>query len=172
MMDVCFCDIDGVLNFSSYGEDIYYDKFHDKEIALDQECVDNFLKLLEMFPDLKIVWSTDWRFDDNVYWNTWRNPRKYLEETYPILKSRVIGKTPKRMSSSHYHEVKWWLDQNASNNELDGYVVIDDLKFPEPWFGIEKHTVWSNPCKGFTKDNLQQAIEILKHGGGYVNRKT
>ena len=158
-MNVCFCDIDGVLNFSSYGEDIYYDKFHDKEIALDQECVDNFLKLLEIFPDLKIVWSTGWRFDDNVYWNTWRNPRKYLEETYPILKSRVIGKTPRKMSSERFHEIKWWLDRHS--NEILNYVILDDIKFPNPWFGIERHCVECKYDHGFDNEALKKAIEIL-----------
>ena len=171
MRRVLFCDIDGVLNFASYGEDTYYDKHCGDEVALDKDCVSNLLKLLELLSDLKIVWSTDWRFVEDEWWRRWKNPVKHLEATCPLLKSRVIGKTPKMMSSSHCHEVKWWLDQNASSNELDGYVVIDDLKFPEPWFGIEKHIVWSDPCKGLTEENLQQAIEILEHGGGYVKKK-
>ena len=58
-MRVLFCDIDGVLNFAEYGDDTYYDKYYGKEVALDDECIEHLKRLLERFPDLKIVWSTD-----------------------------------------------------------------------------------------------------------------
>ena len=170
-MKVLFCDIDGVLNFADYGEDAYYDKYYGKEVALDDECIERLKRLLERFPDLKIVWSTDWRFLEDDYWYAWKHPLKHLEANYQWLKERVIGKTPKKMSSERWHEVKWWLDKNASYGELDGYVILDDLKFPSPWFGIEDHVVWCNPCQGFTETNLQEAIVVLECSGGYVKKE-
>lgn len=165
LMKACLLDIDGCLNFADYGVDIYYDKYYGKKVALDDECIERLKRLLERFPDLKIIWSTDWRFLENDYWYEWKHPLKHLEEIYPWLRERVAGKTPKKMSSERWHEVKWWLDDNSA--KIDGYVIIDDIVFPESWFGIEKHIVQCDPCKGFTEENLIQAVKILEYGGKY-----
>ena len=81
-MRVLFADIDGVCNASGYGEDVYYDRFADCDLALDMENVKNFRQLLEDFPDLKIVWSTDWRSYDGLLWHDkWKNPRLWLNHS-------------------------------------------------------------------------------------------
>lgn len=159
-MRVCFLDIDGVLNYADYGEDTYYDKYGAEKVALDPECVSRLKTLLETFPDLKIVWSTSWRNFKGECWNGFQNPLKYLEDNHPWLKERIIGKTPMKMSSQRWHEVKWWLDRNET--KLDGYVVLDDIAFPKDWFGIENHVVLCELNTGFTQKNLEEAIEILK----------
>lgn len=164
---VCFLDIDGVLNFAPWGEDLYYDKHADDEVALDAGCIEHLKSLVEKFPDLRIVWSTDWRMHDSDFWEKWKNPVKHLELTCSWLRERVIGITPKKLTSERWHEVKWWLDANASHNELAGYVILDDLEFPAKWFGIEKHVVQTDPCQGFTEDKLQEAINVLESYGGY-----
>lgn len=158
-MKVLFLDIDGVLNFSSDGEDTYYDKYCKSEVALDQECIKRLKRLVSIFPDLKIVWSTDWRNVKGRCWNKWKNPVKYLEETCLWLAERVIGKTPAKMSSERWHEVKWWLDENLE--DVDGYAVLDDIQFPRDWFGIERHCITTSTREGFTEGKLAEAVKIL-----------
>ena len=160
-MKVLFCDIDGVLNFASYGVDTYFDKYCNEKVALDDKCIERLKRLLEMFSDLKIVWSTDWRYVDTDWWHSWKNPVKYLESEFPWLAERVIGKTPKKMSSDRWHEVKWWIDEHR--DEIDAYVILDDIVFPSKWFGIEKHCVECKFSEGFTEDKFKEAVRILNN---------
>lgn len=124
---VCFLDIDGVLNFAPSAKDLYYDKHAGSTIDLDDRCIECLKSLVEKFSDLKIVWSTSWRMYDGSFWRKLKNPVKHLEAACSWLRERIIGVTPKRLTSERWHEVKWWLDANASHGELAGYVILDDL---------------------------------------------
>lgn len=158
-MDVLFCDIDGVLNRAGYGEDTYADRFENGDLALDADCVENLKSLLGEFPDLKIVWSTDWRFCEEPLWRgEWRNPRLWLESR-DWMSGRVAGKTPCKMSSEHFHDIKWWLDANPG---VSRYAILEDSYFPEDWFGIEKHLVRCDPSAGLTRENAAEVARILK----------
>ena len=157
-MKVVFLDIDGVLNKTTFGEDLYHDTFGDADLPLHMDCVDNLKTLLESDPDIKIVWSTDWRHYDDAYFDRWKNPRLWLE-SQDWMKGRVIGKTPKKMSSEHFHDIKWWLD---AHKDVKKYVILEDSYFPEEWFGLEKHLVRIDSSKGFDKNMLTQAMFILE----------
>lgn len=154
---VIFLDIDGVLNHVEYGLDTYHDHFAEANIPLDKDNVDALEKLLNAEKDAKIVWSTDWRFCQDEKWDKWTNPRKVLE-TLPFMKDRIIGITPKKFSSEHFHEIHWWLKAHPN---VTKYLILEDGYFPDEWFGLEKHLMRIDPTKGFTENNIQQAQEIL-----------
>lgn len=156
LMKVVFLDIDGVLNGASYGEDTYFDAFADKDLALHQSCLDNLKAIVDAHPDAKIVWTSDWRFYDKAKWHQWKNPKLYLE-ALPWLAGKFIGKTPAKMSSEHYHDIKWWLDENKTEH----YVILEDSYFPKNWFGIEKHLVATDSNIGLSKKDADLAIKIL-----------
>lgn len=159
MTRVIFLDIDGVLNHSNPGEDVYYDVFEGKDLALDQDNINALKKILDNVSDAKIVWSTDWRHYSQSMWNSWKNPCKWLEEQ-DFLANRIIGKTPQKMSSEHFHDIKWWLDQH---DNVKKYAILEDSYFPQDWFGLEKHLVQVNPNKGLTERDADKAIEILNN---------
>ena len=66
------------------------------------------------------------------------------------------------MSSEHFHDIKWWLDEySAKNKNLPKYVILEDGYFPEKWFGIERHLVRCDHRLGLTAENAGLAVEIL-----------
>ena len=68
-----------------------------------------------------------------------------------------------KMSSSHWHDVKWWLDENPS----DCYVVIDDLSYPSKFPSVSMqndlsmHCVTPNWNVGLTDDDIKAASYLL-----------
>lgn len=157
-MKIVFLDIDGVLNKTTFGEDLYFDTFEDQKVPLHMDLVDNLRTLIESDSEIKVVWSTDWRHTDSEMWNKWLNPRLWLERQ-EWMKDRIIGITPKKMSSYHYHEIKWWLDYHK---DIRKYVILEDSYFPEDWFGLEKHLIQVDSSKGFDKNCLTKAMFILE----------
>lgn len=156
-MKIVFLDIDGVLNRTNFSEELYADAFTKQDVPLCMDLVDNLKTLVESDPDIRVVWTTDWRLTDTEKWNEWINPRLWLERQ-DWMKDRVIGITPKKMSSSHYHEIKWWLDDHK---DIKKYVILEDSYFPEDWFGLEKHVVRIDSAIGFDKNNLTKAFFII-----------
>lgn len=155
---VLFLDIDGVLNHAAYGEDLYFDKFAAENLAIDTDNLDCLKKLLNNVPDLKIVWSTSWGTVNDERWNKWLNPRLWLEKQ-DFMKDRILGITPRKMSSEHYHEIKWWLDDHK---DIKTYVILEDNYFPMNWFGIDEHLVRIDNEYGLTTADVDKAISILK----------
>lgn len=157
-MKVIFLDIDGCLSHSLRDEDLYHDHFADKDIPVDEDNLAAFKSVVDRVPDAKVVWSTDWRFFDEPLWHDrWKNPRLYLE-SLPWMAGRVVGKTPCKMSSEHFHDIKWWLDDHPG---VDRYVVIEDSYFPAEWFGIERHVVKCDPGIGLTAEGADEAVRLL-----------
>ena len=157
-MDILFLDIDGVLNNTSSAGNRDGSRFIEKDLAICRDNLENLKRLLEKFPDLKIVWSTDWRYRDEQTWFGWRNPIIWLKNQ-PWMAGRIIGKTPCKMSSEHYHEIKWWLDDHP---ETENYVIFEDSCFPKDWFGIDRHTVYCDEKIGLTAEAVATAEDILK----------
>lgn len=158
-MKVILLDIDGCLNNSGDGEDVYFDRHSESELALDMRNVSNLKSVIDRVPDVRVVWSTDWRFCEDELWRgKWRNPRLWLERQ-PWMAGRVIGNTPKKMSSERFHEVKWWLDEHPDATE---YAVIEDSYFPDDWFGIEKHLVRCDHSRGFTAEDADRTVMLLE----------
>ena len=156
-MRVVFLDIDSVLNHAAPGLDIYFDETEKGKVPIDNGNLEAFKKVLAHDPDLKVVWSTDWRYYDDELWNGYMNPRLWLE-AQDFMKGRIIGKTPQKMSSEHFHDIKWWLDEH---DEVQKYVILEDSYFPDKWFGLDKHLVRVSRDTGLTDEDADDAIRIL-----------
>lgn len=132
-MKILFLDIDSVLNCSKYGEDLYYgaeyamEELIEANIPLCVPCLKALMYIFKEVPDLKVVWSTDWRLYDKPTYNGYGNPRFWLEKQ-PWMKGRIIGKTPKKMSSTHYEEIRMWFsyDKKDQNIDVEKFAILDD----------------------------------------------
>lgn len=130
-MKILFLDIDSVLNHSKPAEDLYNGEecagspFVEDNVPL---CKDNIAALKHIFeavPDLKVVWSTDWRLYDKPDYHGFKNPRLWLE-AQDWMEGRVIGKTPKKMSSTHYEEIRMWFSYEKKDLDIESFAILDD----------------------------------------------
>lgn len=130
-MKILFCDIDSVLNHSKLAEDCYDGEecagsaFVEDKVPLCQDNIAALKHIFEEVPDLKVVWSTDWRLYDKPDYNGFKNPRQWLEKQ-PWMKGRIIGKTPKKMSSTHYEEIQMWFSYDKKDIEVEKFAILDD----------------------------------------------
>lgn len=157
---IIFLDIDGVLNHSNVGEDTYYDHFENVSIPIDQNNLKYFEEVLIKYPEIRIVWSTDWRLYNEEMWNGWKNPRLYLEKR-PLWKDKIIGKTPKKMSSEHHDEIRLWFRGHGGYDSIKNWIAIDDLYLPGSFF--DEHTIRTNPSFGFSKNNQVDLIALIEY---------
>ena len=129
-MKILFLDIDSVLNVSRYGEDLYNNgrsdfPFVEDNVPLNVKCIDALKYIFNEVPDLKVVWSTDWRLYDKPTYNDYRNPRLWLEKQI-WMKNRIIGNTPKKMSSTHYEEIRMWFTYEKKDLKIEKFAILDD----------------------------------------------
>ena len=166
-MKIVFCDIDSVLNHSKYAEDCYEGEEHAGDAFVEDKvplCKDNIEALKHIFeevPDLKVVWSSDWRLYDKPTYNIYRNPRLWLE-AQSWMEGRVIGKTPKKMSSTHYEEIRMWFSHEKKDLDVEKFAILDDYDslgmttyFKNDFFKCE-------PESGLTMETANKVIEHLK----------
>lgn len=161
-MRLLFLDIDGCLNTSPYGECIYNMNTEDiaacysdltylkDRIPVCKLNLDALRQITESVPDIGIIWTTDWRFDCNDdYANKfgWRNPKVWLE-AQPWLKSRVIGMTPKKMSSNRFEEIHFWFAENAFGRKYaDSAWLMDKMQSPHsmffnaPYYDVDNYAI-------------------------------
>ncbi len=130
-MKTLFLDIDSVLNNSKPAEDCYQgeehagDDFVEDKVPLCKDNIEALKHIFEAVPDLKVVWSTDWRLYDKPDYNGFKNPRQWLE-AQPWMEGRVIGKTPKKMSSTHYEEIRMWFLYEKKDLDIEKFAILDD----------------------------------------------
>lgn len=159
-MKVIFLDFDGVLN--SQGSFIYETarrKKHKEQgvsgpvnQTLCNVCTANFQRILDQYPDVKIVLSTTWRILFDIDW------LKAKLAEYHVDGSRVIGKTPDLQWKSRGQEIQQWLDEHP---EVTHYVAIDDNADEiDIIHGSERfvHTSWGG---GLTFDHAEEVINKL-----------
>ena len=164
-MKILFCDIDSVLNHSKYAEDCYQGEEYAGDVFVEDKvplCKDNIIALKHIFeavPDLKVVWSTDWRLYDKPEYNGFKNPRQWLE-AQDWMKDRIVGKTPKKMSSTHYEEIRMWFSENEYYRCAgDGKACIDQF-MPGNYINVDKFAILddyaTNAMFSYFKDNFFQ----------------
>ena len=141
-MNVLFLDMDGVINGTEF-EKQYFREYGIRLRCFGCVCpvmVHRVNKLIEEF-DLKIVWSSDWRFAKEQY-NSWKNPKDWIEKNF-LEEGIVIGNNPRKMSSNRFEEIHFWFTSNEYSKKFYGkewvkgqyyevrnYVVIDDFDSP------------------------------------------
>lgn len=179
-IDILFLDIDSVLNCAEYASTSYDEDKSSKalvehNVPLHSKCIEALQHILRELPELKIVWSTDWKLSEDDYWNGWHNPRKWLEAQF-WMKDRVVSNTPKRFTSTHPQEIHLWFKQNEFNKkhktcswmkdkhyDIGSYAILDD------WddnlmrkFG--SHLFLTNSDHGLTAEIADKLISDMKEG--------
>lgn len=170
-MKILFLDIDSVLNCSKYGEDLYQgaeyamEELIDANIPLCVSCLNALKYIFKEVPDLKVVWSTDWRLYDKPTYNGYGNPRLWLEKQW-WMKDRVIGITPKKMSSTHYEEIRMWFSFEKKDIEVEKFAILDDYATNE-MFKYFKDNFFQ--CWYDTGLTMEIAEKVVKHLKGQDN---
>lgn len=130
-MKILFLDFDGVLNsrqhmlmMKNLPEPSANDPF-EADLLLMKDMINPnnawVLKyILENVPDLKIVLSTAWRTQFRM------EEFVKLFEHFNLDASRIIGKTPKRMSSVRCEEVRMWMNDMAFDGDKEEWMLVDD----------------------------------------------
>ena len=117
-MDVIFLDIDGVLND--------YSQMSNNHCGIKKECVENFNKILDLLPDVKIVISSSWRYLILNKFMTIKGFESLLLSHGINCSNRVIGHTEIDESNSIFgrgSQIKNWVSENNVNK----YLGLDDL---------------------------------------------
>jgi hypothetical protein len=116
---ILFLDIDGVLNTESFLNKNWQGRaVKDYSIYIQSELVSELNRIFESVPDLKVVIHSHWGLavkESKIL--------KALMDKGFLYKSRYLGLTPKKMSSSKFHEIGWWLDDEPESLE---YLILDD----------------------------------------------
>ena len=163
MIRVLFLDIDGVLNSN------FWNDSHQREISdgtlIDEEKIKILAPLVKKTGS-KIILHSGWRiwFDCNL--KPLRKEADRLVELFakeglsiggltPDLTTEEIRKT-KKFSLVKADEILMWL---KSNNDIVGWVVIDDLDLHNTQ--IEQHQVKPNQTIGLTWEDVKKAEKIL-----------
>lgn len=170
---VLFLDIDGVLSRCEYGKDLYFDTYSDYCTALHRPSVLALKKLLEKYPQMKIVWISDWTANlydgyfidsttSNVEENDFVSPLKVLE-LYPWIKERVHGILPKNvLSCNKLDNIAIFIDAN----DVESFAIVDDNGYDYKHVNDEhawllRHFVEINPLKSFLEDDSIRIEEVL-----------
>ncbi len=188
-MQVLFLDFDGVLNSKQHFMMIKNDKvayhedkeFNDYLVMKQQTNINNMWVLgfiLKSLPDLKIVISSAW----GKFYGL--DQFKRLFKHYKLDPERLIGITPRKMSSYRCNEIHWWL---SSVNEPDehlcpketGATECDTCKVNDArvhvdiqWIALDDHEIFALDEPDIKNQHLtdswvgvtmNDAFKIIKH---------
>jgi len=152
-MKIVFLDIDGVLNSRNKLIELYNKtgKPHSgTSFPFDEKCLENLKKLVEE-TNAKIVITSTWRmYEDNM--NILLTKFKEYE-----LDKHIIGYTPV-LYISREEEINEYLEELEESCD---FVIIDDIT---DMGELNDKLVITSPQTGFTEENLNRAIKILKKG--------
>ena len=170
-MKVLFLDIDSVLNCSRPAEDLYSDgpgaaagPFVEPRVPLCRANVRELRRILEAVPGLTVVWSTDWRLYDDPEYGEFLNPRQWLE-AQDWMKDRVVGKTPKKMSSTRYEEIRMWLSCEGRKAGVGEFAILDDYCSAEMCRYFGGRFFRCGHEKGLTPEIADGVIRLFREGG-------
>lgn len=168
MIKYIFLDIDGVLNKHEVLESGY--------CGTNRECVSNFNKILDTFPELKIVISSAWRY--------LLLKNRMTIEGFEIMmfthglkcRNRIIGYTKEdgKLEDEPCHRDsdawtksalsfrKQQIYQYAAENNIprNEFFVLDDLSLNMP------ELYQTDPSKGLTKENTDFIIKSIRKING------
>lgn len=180
-MKVLFLDIDSVLNHSTYAESLYCGKgneFAGSQLVADgiplcKDNIDALKHILSNVPNLKVVWATDWRLSTEPIYEGWQNPRIWLESQL-WFKDVVVGNTPKKMSSTHYEEIRMWFKENEfikkhqtcdwmrrTYIDVDDFAILDDYASNAMFSYFKEHFFQCWWDLGLTMDIASKVVDYF-----------
>ena len=147
-MKVLIADVDGVLN---------YDKTNATAPSGALGISNSRIKLLKQIIDAtgaKVVLSSTWRYDRPC-----GKDYQYLVNKLKDNDIAVYSHIPEISSLRRGLEISAWL---ARHPDVDGWAVIDDVRFPDFDRGeFAGHLVITDSKLGLTEDDVEKAIGVL-----------
>jgi hypothetical protein len=166
-MNILFLDVDGVLSSKQHflatkdAKTPPADTLSDADLfIMKRDTNKNNMwclgYILEKVPDLKIVISSSWRLHYSI------ESFEELFKIYGLDGDRIIGKTPKKLSSTRANEIHFWLDDfvNDKENPMPRWVALDDHKIFELHSVEEANEVLTDSWVGLT---LPDVFKVIKH---------
>jgi len=166
MIKVLFLDFDGVLNSRQHvlatkaikvpGADTMADaNLFRMKLDVNKNNIWVLGYILDQVPDLKIVISSAWRLFYHM---------EDFAELFKLLKldhTRIIGKTPKKMSSERCHEIRMWVDEYTElhHKQVD-FLAVDDHVIWDITQEFKDREILTDPWVGLT---MHDAFKIIEH---------
>lgn len=161
---VLFLDIDGVLNRTEFGMDLYEDTYGDYCLALHRPSVKALKALLAIEPDLKIAWTSDWAKTDHEAFDIdhyYLDPLRALEQ-FGWLSNRVVGNVfSEPFSSAQGNDRILAIEKFVEENLVESFVVLDDDVYTIDSY-VMQHLVSVNPLRSFLEDDIQTVYSRLR----------
>jgi hypothetical protein len=161
-MKIIFLDIDGVLN-SVQSANYWNRRVKEGSSAvggLKKLCpiaCSNLQYILEKDEDIKIVLSSTWRISDN-----WKENFKNAEMPHAIL-SRIIDRTPRKLSMERGHEIKLWLEYAKEEGlGVEDFIIIDDDHYDMGEFRGTSRFINTSATTGIVWDEVERIIKYFK----------
>jgi hypothetical protein len=150
-MKVVYLDLDGVLNDHKPNPNGYN--------SLKRECVEEFNRILEEVPDLRIVISSAWRYMHPEAMTL--KGFEYLLLTHGIdCKDRGLGFTKKDEEiPTRGGQIVDYIKQLPT---MTNYVILDDMAFDFAEMGL-KNFIQTNSDMGLTWYDAERAIHRLQN---------
>lgn len=139
--------------------------FVDEKTPISKDNLLALKRIVHGSDDAFFVWSTSWAMEHEESWNGWNNPRLYVERL-GWMKNRIIGHTPRKMSSERHEEIHFWLYENEYNlkmsrgvhYELTNFAILDDETS-----GMERYGDHYFNCKRSSGLTMKQADEVVEY---------
>ncbi len=181
-MNVLFLNVDGVLNKSTYYERKVDDEgtllkeipgTHDRNIitpsgftGVEDELINNLVKIKENVIDLKIILSSDWKttLNDDMtpnYEDMYGRDGEYLINKLKshgiVLDGKTVGSSSGNISSSRRGtEIRDYLSKHP---EVTKFVIVDDVEFIDYTNELEDAFVMTDYRKGLDAKTAEKIIE-------------
>lgn len=160
---VLFLDIDGVLNRTEFGMDLYEDTYEDYCLALHRPSVKALRALLAIEPDLKIAWISDWAKNDHKSFNAshcYLDPLGALEQ-FEWLSNRVIGNVfsgpfEKAQGNDRILAIEKFVEENL----IESFAILDDDVYTIDSY-VMQHLVSIDSLRSFLEDDIQSVCHKL-----------
>ena len=152
-MKVLFLDFDGVLNSEGSFRMELRRKNRNVSDSLSTVACSNLQYILEQDRDVKIVISSSWRTMHTMV------ELQNILNSYGVEAARIIGKTPKKLSSSRASEINMWLNDNPN---VTKFVVLDD---DEDVLGVKDprgHIFITTPEDGLLFKQAKQIAKLFR----------
>lgn len=153
MDKVLFLDFDGVLNNDATLTKVENNVEPYRHCGLESTLVEILNKILDA-TGAKVVFSTSWRtiYDD-------KRLVELLERWGFRHGDRVIGRTPKRWSSSREFEIEEWLLEHNSPGMK--FLVLDDA---HTRFVASGNQILTSMERGLLDEHVAAAVQIFEEG--------